>query len=187
MKRDMAADQLDRPSLPVSGRVYTVLSGAVLVLLSTTVPYLTLLNAFFMAGIFMAGMFSIYFAVMHYQIRLSYSDAFLFASLGGIAGGLISEIAGYLLMEYAGYRPGAESLMLLVGWVHQLADGNPELVELVRELDREAESIARISPDINLKDLLVWIVVSAGLYAPVTGLGGIFMVFRLKRQAVKAR
>jgi hypothetical protein len=183
----MAADVVDRPSLPASGRFYTVLLGAFLVVLSTTVPYLTLLNAFFMAGIFMAGMFSIYFAVMHYQIRLSYSDAFLFASLGGIAGGLISEIVGYLLIEFAGYRPGTESLMLLVGWVHQMAAGNPELVDLVHELDREAKSIAQISPDINLKDLLVWIVVSAGLYAPVTGLGGIFMVFRLKRQAAKSR
>lgn len=121
-----------------------------------------------------------------FQARLSYNDAFLLGSLCGIAGGMFSETTGYILVELAGYRPGLESLKLLVGWTRDMFAGKPQLAEQLRELS-EIEAFVFEPVRLTLADLFTGMLQSAIFYAAIAGLGGMFTVFRLKRQAARDR
>jgi len=59
----------------------TVLIGVAIVLVTTTVPYLTMLNVFLFSGIFLAGLFALTVSIMRYQVRLSYNEAFVLGFL----------------------------------------------------------------------------------------------------------
>ncbi|MBF0585706.1 hypothetical protein INT08_00280 [Prosthecochloris sp. N3] len=150
--------------------------GALLIVLTTTVPYLTLINALFFAGIFLGGAVAAHHYIISCQVRLSYSEAFFFSFLSGAAGSVISVVISYVLLTTFNYRPGIEGLMLLVDWMQQMAPDQPELSRQFRE-------ILEAPVDLSLVDFLLSIVVTVFLYSPVAGLGGIFSVWRLKRQA----
>lgn len=182
----MGAEQTNFSSLPLSGKLIAIAIGSCIILLTTIVPYLTLLNDFFFFGIFLAGMVSIYYAVMVFQVRLSYNEAFLLGSFGGIAGGMFSETLSYLLIELAGYRPGTESLRLLIDWARDMAAGKPQFAEQLREL-AETEAFVFAPVKLTLADLFTGMLQAAIFYAAIAGLGGMFTVFRLKRQAAKGR
>lgn len=186
MKESMGTEPVSASSLPFSGKLTAIAVGAVLITLTSTVPYLTLLNAFFFSGVFIAGMIAIYYAVMYYQVRLSYNEAFLLGSFSGLAGGVLSETISYLLVVLTGYRPGTESLKLLLDWARGMAAGKPELTEQLRVL-AEMEALALAPVQLTLADLFTGMFLAAMFYAPVAGIGGMFMVFRLKRQAAKGR
>ncbi|MBM3422592.1 MAG: hypothetical protein FJY09_05005 [Chlorobi bacterium] len=186
MKEKIGTESASGSSLPFSGKLTAIAIGAVLISLTSTVPYLTLLNAFFLSGVFIAGMAAIYYAVIRYQVRLSYSEAFLLGSYSGLAGGMLSEAVSYLLVVLTGYRPGTESLTLLLDWARGMAAGKPELAEQMRVL-AEMEALALAPVQLTPADLLTGMFLAAMFYAPVAGLGGIFMVFRLKRKAAKSR
>ena len=182
----MAAEKSDGVLLPLSGKLRAITLGAVLIALTATVPYLTLLNAFFFSGVFLAGMSAIYYAVISHQVRLSYNEAFVLGSFSGIAGGIFSETVSFLLIEFTGYRPGAEGLKLMVDWARDMAAGKPELAEQLRALtDMEALALAPVA--LTPADLLTGVLFASIFYAPIAGLGGVFTVFRLKRQAAKVR
>lgn len=182
----MAAEKSDGVLLPLSGKLKATALGAVLVTFTTTLPYLTLLNTFFFSGVFLAGMAAVYYAVIAYQARLSYNQAFVLGSFCGIAGGMFSETISYMLIALAGYRPGMEGLKLMVDWARDMAAGKPELTEQLRVLT-EMEALALAPVSLTPADLFTGILFAAVFYAPIAGLGGLFTVFRLKRQAAKGR
>jgi hypothetical protein len=178
----MAVDNINPPSLPVAGKLYAVLLGAVIIILTTTVPYLTMVNVFLFAGIFLAGAVSLHQTILRFQVRLSYRDAFILGCVAGLAGGVLSEGITFVLMEFFKYRPGTESLALVVDWVTEMAKGKPELQEQVKALVM-AEKLALAPVSLSFTDILMNMLFSGAFYAPIAGLGGAFAVLRLKRRA----
>lgn len=152
--------------------------GALMVLVTTTAPYLTLVNAFFFSGILFSGALAAYLYIVRAQVRLSYGEAFFFSSLAGALGAVLSAVVGYLLVSLAGYRPGIEGLMLLIRWMEAMA---PDQVALVGEL----RAILEAPVQLTLADLVFSSFLSVGIYAPVAGLGGVMAVWRLKRMAAR--
>lgn len=180
----MAADTVNYTSLPFSGKLYTVLLGAFIILLTTTVPYLTLLNIFLFAGIFLAGAVALNQSILRFQVRLPYSEAFFWGCIAGLVGGVLSEGATFLLMETLHYRPGTESLTLVINWALEMAKGKPELNDQVQALVA-AEKLALTPVKLDFKELLMNMAFSGAFYAPMAGLGGAYAVLRLKRKARK--
>ncbi|MBN1927939.1 MAG: hypothetical protein JW764_00125 [Chlorobiaceae bacterium] len=152
--------------------------GAAVLLLTTTVPYLTLINAMLFAGIISAGSVAAWFYIMRHQVRLSYPEAFVLGGLSGFAGGALSVLAGFLLESWFGYVPGLESLRLLVDWASSM---DPRDAENFRQM------LAMVSEpkEISLVDLIISMLFTGILYAPLSGLGGRLTVFVLKRKARK--
>ncbi|MEI6846954.1 MAG: hypothetical protein WCK32_02800 [Chlorobiaceae bacterium] len=181
----MVADNLNQSSLPFSGKIYTVCLGAFIIVLSTTVPYLTLLRDVLFLGIFLAGAIVLNHSILRYQVRLTYSDAFFLGSVAGMAGGIVSEGVTFILMELFHYRPGAESLSLLIGWVVEIAKGKPELHDQVQRLIAEEKLVLAVVK-LNFKELLMNMFLTGAVYAPIAGFGGAYAVLRLKRKAKKS-
>ena len=180
----MAADNVNSSFLPFSGKLYAVLLASLIILLTTTVPYLTMLNVFLFAGVFLAGMVSLNRTILQFQVRLPTSEAFFLGCVAGMAGGVISEGVTFLLMELFNYRPGAESLALLIGWALDMAKGRPDLQQQVQVLV-EAEKLVLAPVKLTFNELLMNMAFSGAFYAPSAGFGGVFAVMRLKRQAAR--
>ena len=180
----MATDNVTQSPLPFKGKLYTVLLGSAIILLSTTVPYLTLLNVFLFAGIFLAGTVALHQTIMRYQVRLTYNQAFALGCLTGLVGGVLSEGVTTLLMELFNYRPGTESLALVIDWALEMAKGRPEVQQQVQALVA-AEKLALAPVKLTFVDILLNTLFSGAFYAPITGLGGAFAVLRLKRKAAR--
>jgi hypothetical protein len=178
----MAAENVNQPLLPTSGKLYTVLLGAAIIILTTTVPYLTLVNVFLFAGIFFAGTIALHQTILRFQVRLSYREAFFLGCGAGLAGGVLSESLTFLLMELFNYRPGTESLALVIDWVTDMAKGKPDLQEQVQALVA-AEKLALAPVSLGFTDIVMNMLFSGAFYAPIAGLGGAFAVLRLKRRA----
>ncbi|NTW70301.1 MAG: hypothetical protein HGB23_10745 [Chlorobiaceae bacterium] len=180
----MADDSSTQPTLSFPEKIYTVLLGAVIILLTTTVPYLTLLNVFLFAGIFLAGTIALNHSILRFQVRLEYSAAFFLGCVAGIAGGVLSESAAFILMQQFNYRPGAESLSLIIDWALEMAKGKPELQDQVQALVA-AEKLALAPVNLSFREMLMNMAFSGAFYAPMTGLGAAYAVRRLKRKARK--
>ena len=180
----MATDNVNQPVLPFSGKLFAVLLGASIIIVSTTVPYLTLLNVFLFAGIFLAGTVAIHQTIMRFQVRLTYNQAFILGFVTGLVGGVVSEGITFLLMELFNYRPGTESLALVIDWALELAKGRPEVQQQVQALIA-AEKQALAPVKLSFIDILMNMLFSGVFYAPITGLGGTFAVLRLKRKATR--
>lgn len=159
-------------------KVPALMAGALVLVLTTTLPYFTLLNAFFFAGIIISGAVAAYFYIMRHQIRISYGEAFLLGVMSGFVGGALSILAGYVLERWFYYLPGLESLQLLVEWATRLA---PEESGTFQQM----LTMATASKDISLSDLLLSMLFTGMFYAPIAGLGSRLTVFFLKRQARK--
>ena len=156
-----------------------LLLGAALLVLTTTLPYLTLINAFLFAGIIAAGSVAAWYYIMHNQIRLESGEAFVLGAMSGFAGGALSVLAAYLLEKWFGYIPGLESLQLLVAWASRLAPEEAPNFQQMLAIVTEPKEIA-------LTDLLMSMLLTGMFYAPFSGLGGRLTVFVLKRQARKS-
>jgi len=178
----MAVENVNRTLLPLDGKLYTVLLGAAIIILTTTVPYLTMVNVFLFAGIFLAGTIALHQTILRFQVRLSYREAFFLGCGAGLAGGILSEAVTFMLMEFFNYRPGTESLALVVDWVTEMAKGKPELQEQVKALVM-AEKLALAPVSLSFTDILMNMLFSGAFYAPLAGLGGAYAVLRLKRSA----
>ncbi|TCD47900.1 hypothetical protein [Chlorobium sp. N1] len=165
-------------------KLFAVMLTAAIVVLTTTVPYLTLLNVFLFLGIFLAGSIALNRSILRFQVRLAYNEAFILAFFGGIVGGIFSEAISWVLMETLSYRPGTESLSLVIDWVVETARNRPELQPQVQAL-LEAEKLALAPVSLSLTDLLASMLFSAAFYAPIAGFGGMWAVFRLKRRAAR--
>lgn len=159
-------------------KVPALLAGAVLLVLTTTLPYLTLINAVLFAGIIASGSAAAWYYIMHYQIRLEHGEAFVLGAMSGLVGGALSVLAAYLLERWFGYIPGLESLRLLVAWATSLA---PEDAETFQQM----LAMVTAPKDISLSDLLVSMLLTGMFYAPFSGLGSRLTVFVLKRRARK--
>jgi len=180
----MATEQVNQTNLPSTGKLYTVALGSSIIILTTTVPYLTLLNVFLFAGIFLAGTIALHQSIMRFQVRLSYNQAFVLGCVTGLVGGTVSEGITYLLMELFNYRPGTESLALVIQWALEMAKGRPEVQQQVQALIA-AEKQALTPVKLSFIDVLMNMLFSGAFYAPITGLGGAFAVLRLKRKAAR--
>ena len=178
----MAAEKPVKSLLPVEGKFYAVLLGAALILLTTTVPYLTLLNVFLFAGIFLAGVVALHQTIMRFQVTLTFREAFVLGCMAGFAGGVVSEVITFFLMTFLHYRPGTESLALIVDWALEMAKKQPELQGQVQALVA-AEKLALAPVTLTFTELLMNMAFSGIFYAPIAGLGGSYAVRRLKRQA----
>jgi len=178
----MAIEKVNQSPLPFKGKLYTVVLGSAIILLSTTVPYLTLFNVFLFAGIFLAGTVALHHTIMRFQVRLTYNQAFALGCLAGLVGGVVSEGVTYVLMELFNYRPGTESLALVIDWVLEMSKGRPEIQQQVQALVA-AEKQALAPVKLSFVDILMNMLFSGAFYAPITGLGGAFAVLRLKRKA----
>ena len=178
----MADENVNQSVLPVAGQRYAVLLGTAIVILTTTVPYLTMVNVFLFAGIFLAGAIALHQTIMRFQVRLSYRDAFFLGCLVGLVGGVVSEGITFLLMELFNYRPGTESLSIVIDWMTDMAKGRPDLQEQVQALvAAEKQALAPVS--LSFTDILMNMLFSGAFYAPIAGLGGALAVLRLKRKA----
>jgi hypothetical protein len=180
----MAAENVNQSLLPFKGKLFAVLLGVAIILLTTVVPYLTLVNVFLFAGIFLAGVISLHQTILRFQVRLTYRDAFLLGCIAGMAGGVVSEGVTFLLIEFFKYRPGTESLALVIDWLLEMAKGKPELQEQVQALVA-AEKLALAPVSISFTDILMNMLFAGAFYAPMVGLGGAFAVLRLKRKAAR--
>ncbi len=170
--------------LPIEGKVYALVVGALIIIITTTVPYLTLLNVFLFAGIFLAGAVSLHQTILRFQVKLTFREAFMLGAMAGFAGGALSEVITYFLMTLLHYRPGTESLSLIVDLVLEMAKDQPELAEQAQALVT-AEKLALEPLSLSFKDVLISMLFSGSFYAPIAGLGGAWAVRRLKRQAAK--
>ncbi len=152
--------------------------GGLLILLTTTFPYLTLINAFFFIGILFSGAVAAYYYIVTCQVRLGMSEAFVFSSLAGATGSVFSVTAGYILITVFAYRPGIEGLMLLTEWMKGLSPEQDEFLNQVQQL-------LHAPVEMTFVDYLVSLGITAFIYTPVAGLGGVIVVWVLKRQAAK--
>jgi hypothetical protein len=159
-------------------KVPALLAGALLLVLTTTIPYLTLINAFLFAGIIIAGSAAAWYYIMHHQIRIEYGEAFVLGAMSGFVGGALSVLAGYLLEKWFGYLPGLESLQLLVQWASRMA---PEEADTFRQM----LAVVTEPKEISLTDLLTSMLLTGMFYAPFSGLGARMTVFFLRKQARK--
>ncbi len=155
-----------------------LLLGVALLVLTTTLPYLTLINAFLFAGIIASGVVAAWYYIMRNQIRIEYGEAFVLGALSGFAGGALSVLAAYLLEKWFGYIPGLESLQLLVAWATSLDPADAGTFQQMLAIVTEPK-------EISLSDLLTSMLLTGMFYAPFAGLGGRLTVFVLKRQARK--
>jgi hypothetical protein len=160
-------------------KVTAVLGGAVLLVLTTTLPYLTLINAFLFAGIIASGSAAAWYYIMHHQVRLESGEAFVLGAMSGLFGGALSVLAAYLLETQFGYIPGLDSLKLLVAWASRMAPEEAPTFQQMLALVTEPK-------EISLSDLVMSTILTGMFYAPFAGLGGRLTVFVLKRQARKS-
>ncbi len=180
----MAAENVKSSPLPFAGKRHAVLLGAAIILITTTVPYLTLLNILLPVGIFVAGAVALHQTIMRFQVRLPYSEAFALGSITGLVGGILSVVVSFLFIQVINYTPGMESFLLVIDWMLDVAKGKPELQEQVRALV-EAKKLVLAPAELTLTDLLMNMVVFGAFYALIAGLGGAYAVRRLKRQAAR--
>lgn len=153
--------------------------GALIILVTTTFPYLTLINALFFVGILFSGAAAAYYYIITCQIRFTLSEAFVFSGLAGIAGSFLSVMAGYILITVFNYRPGIEGLMLLSEWMKGMS---PEQDAVVNQL----QEILQAPVEMTFVDFLISLTITIFIYAPFAGLGGVITVWLMKRQAARA-
>ena len=110
----MAAEKPVQSLLPLEGTFYAVRLGAILILLSTTVPYLMLLNGFLFAGIFLAGVVALHKTILRFQVALTFREAFVLGCMVGFAGGVLSEAVSFFLIGLFHYRPERETLVFVI-------------------------------------------------------------------------
>ncbi len=158
------------------GLLPEVLLGAVLIVLSTTLPYLNLLNALLFSGIIFSGGVAAWTYIVRHQIPLSSRQAFVIGSFAGLAGGVVSVGVEYLLLKLFGYRPGLESLRLLVDWAIRMA---PEEAPSFRQL----LAMVTAPVEIGVMDLVVSMLLTGAVYAPFAGVGGRIAVLVLQWHA----
>lgn len=159
-------------------RLKSIGIGAICILASTTVPYLVLINIFLLSGVITGGAVAAYYYIIKCQTRLTISEAFVFSSLAGIAGSAVSVVAHYFLITFFQYRPGKEEFIALF---ERMKGISPEEDMRINQF----QEMLQAPVEATLEGFLLSLVLTAIIYAPVAGLGGIFTVWWLKSQARK--
>lgn len=158
-------------------RLKSIGIGAICILASTTVPYLVLINIFLLSGI-IGGAVAAYSYIIKCQTRLTISEAFVFSSLAGIAGSAVSVAAHYFLITFFQYKPGKEEFTALL---ERMKGVSPEDDMRITQF----QEMLQAPVEATFEGFLLSLVITAIIYAPVAGLGGIFTVWWLKSQARK--
>ena len=178
----MTAENVNSSRLPFEGKRFAVLLGATIILVTTTLPYLTLINILLPVGIFVAGAVALHQTIMRFQVRLPYSEAFALGSITGMLGGILSVVVSFLLIRFINYTPGMESFLFVIDWMLGVAKGKPELQDQMQALV-EAKKLVIAPAELTFTDLLMNMVVFGAFYSLIAGLGGSSAVLRLKRKA----
>ncbi len=180
----MAAENSAQSLLPFQGKLYAVLLGSIIIILTTTVPYLTILNIILPVGVFLSGAIALHHTIMRFQVRLPYSEAFLVGGIAGLVGGVVSVSISFLLVQLFHYTTGVESFLLVINWMLEMGKGKPELQEQMRTLV-EVKKLVLDPVRLNFTDLLMNLAIFSVFYAVIAALGGAYAVRRLKRQAAR--
>ncbi len=162
--------------VPYPEKRSAVLLGSVLLVLTTTVPYLNLVNALLFSGIIFSGGAAAWFYIIRHQVPLRSGQAFMLGALVGLVGGVLSVGVEYLLLKVFGYRPGLESLRLLVDWGSSMSPGDAATF-------RQLLAMVTAPVEITVMDLVVSMLLTGAIYAPFAGVGGRISVLILKWQA----
>ena len=159
-------------------KVIEVLLGAVLIVLTTFVPYLNLVNLFPFAGIILSGAAAAWVYIMRHQVPLSYRQAFFLGAQSGFTGGAMILLVIYMLLEKVRNLSEAEFQKLLAEWGGRMATDTTELY-------RQVMMVVNAPMEIKVISYLVSMVLIGLLFAPLAGLGSRLTVYLLKRQATK--
>jgi hypothetical protein len=162
--------------VPYPEKRSAVLLGSVLLVLTTTVPYLNLVNALLFSGIIFSGGAAVWFYIIRHQVPLRSGQAFMLGALVGLAGGILSVGIEYFLLKVFGYRPGLESLRLLVDWGSSMSPADAPTF-------RQLLAMVTAPVEITVMDLVVSMLLTGAVYAPFAGVGGRISVLVLKWQA----
>jgi hypothetical protein len=158
------------------GKIAEVLLGAVLIVLTTFVPYLNLVNLFPFAGIILSGAFATWVYIIRHQARLSYNEAFMLGAQSGFAGGALLLLVIYLLLEKVRNLSASEFQKVLADWGGRMPADSGDLYSQVMTVVNAPMGIKALS-------FLVSLVLIGLIFAPLCGLGSRLTVYLLKQQA----
>lgn len=159
-------------------RIPEILLGAILIVLTTFVPYLNLVNVLPFAGLFLSGAVATWAYIIRHQVPLSHREAFSLGARTGIAGS-----AGVLAVVYVMLERVRE--LSLEGFQKMLSDLGGSLPPNTPELYQQILLVINAPAGIKAVSFLLSLIVLALLFGPLAGLGGRFTVWVLKRQAMR--
>ncbi len=158
------------------GQIPVVLLGAVLIALTSFVPYLNLINVFPFAGIILSGAVAAWVYIMRHQVCLSYRQAFFLGAKSGFAGGMILLSVVYLMLEKARNLSVDQFKKLLTDWGGRLPSDSADMYQQVMQIVNAPFGVKLIS-------FLVSMVLIGLILGPLAGIGARLTVYILKRQA----
>lgn len=158
------------------GKLPEVLLGSVIIVLTTFVPFLNLINIFPFAGIILSGALAAWVYIMRHQIALSYRQAFWLGAEAGFTGGALILVVVYLLLENVRDLSLADFQKLLAEWGGQVPGGAGELYQQIM-------MVVNAPVEVKVMSYIVSLVLIGLLFAPLAGLGSRLTVFLLKLQA----
>ncbi|HWR01466.1 MAG TPA: hypothetical protein VN371_06345 [Chlorobaculum sp.] len=161
------------------GQIPEVLLGAVLIALTSFVPYLNLINVFPFAGIILSGAVAAWVYIIRHQVCLSYRQAFFLGAKSGFAGGTILLSVVYLMLENARNLSVDQFKKLLTDWGGRLPSDSAEMYQQVMQ-------IVNAPIGIKLVSFLASMVLIGLLLAPLAGIGSRITVYILKKQAQRS-
>lgn len=150
--------------------------GALLILATTTVPFLLLINIIPFAGIIISGAVAAWYYIIMCQVRLSPSEAFVFSGITGITGSVLSATAQFVLVELFDFYPGKETAVALL---EHSRTGSPENDSVIDQMLETLDAPLEMS----ISAFIAAVVVRTIFFAPAAGLGGVMTVWWLKNRA----
>ncbi|NTU57424.1 MAG: hypothetical protein HGB00_00670 [Chlorobiaceae bacterium] len=168
----MVADTIERRP----GKLPEVLLGAILIVLTSFVPYLNLVNVFPFAGIIISGALATWVYIIRHQVCLTYREAFVLGFQTGFAGGSFLLLAVYLMLERARNLTLDGFNKLLSEWGGRIPSDSADLYQQVIQIINAPMGVKAVS-------FLVSFVLIGMLLGPLAGLGSRLTVYLLKKQA----
>jgi hypothetical protein len=161
------------------GKLPEVLLGAVLIVLTTFVPVLNLINLFPFAGVILSGALATWIYIVRHQVPLSYRKAFVLGAQSGFVGSALIMFIIYLMLEKVRNLSMVEFQKLLSEWGGRLPSDSTELY-------RQVMMVINAPIEVKAVSYLLSLVLIALVLAPLSGLGARLTVYILKRQARKS-
>lgn len=158
------------------GKLPEVLLGGVLIVLTTFMPYLNLINVFPFAGIILSGALATWIYIIRHQVPLTYREAFALGVRSGIVGGGGVLLVIYLLLEKV-------RGLSLNDFQKQLADWSGRMPGDAAELYQQVMTVVNAPPGVKLLSFMLSLLLLCIIFAPLCGLGSRLTVYLLKLQA----
>ncbi len=161
------------------GRFPEVLLGAVLLVLTTFVPVLNLVNYIPLAGIVLSGALATWVYIVRHQIRLTYRESFIIGAQSGFTGGVLLLTVLYVLFDRIRGLSAEQFQQLLTDWSGRVT---PESAELYQQV----MIVVNAPIEVKVISFLVSMVLIGLIFAPIAGLGGRLAVFLLRWHASRS-